>query len=81
MHLLKYHSLYLEEERREVVFRHNDVERKLPKAIGYDSKQKTKYLKAYEDFDSKIISKDQALDILTSIMEDYYGINYPLRKN
>ena len=76
--VLKYHSLYLEEERRESVFRLNDNENKLPKDIGYDEKLEARYLQAYEDLDADKINKEQALEILTKIMEDYYGIKYPL---
>tara|TARA_B100000963_G_C22224765_1_gene493226 strand:+ start:191 stop:442 length:252 start_codon:yes stop_codon:yes gene_type:complete len=76
--VLKYHSLYLEEERREAVFRLNDKEDKLPKDIGYDEKLEARYLQAYEDLDADKINKEQALEILTKIMEDYYGIKYPL---
>ena len=76
--VLKYHSLYLEEERREAVFRLNDNEDKLPKDIGYDEKLEARYLQVYEDLDANKINKEQALEILTKIMEDYYGIKYPL---
>jgi len=76
--VMKYHSIYLEEERREVVFRHNVIERKMPKDIGYDDEQKARYLNAYEDLDAGTINQNQVLKILTSIMEDYYGIKYPL---
>ena len=77
--VLKYHSLYLEEERREVVFSDEDNEHKLPKDIGYDDKLEAKYLQAYEDLDAETINKEQALEILTEIMEDYYGFKYPLK--
>ena len=77
--VLKYHSLYLEEERRESVFRLNDNENKLPKDIGYDEKLEARYLQAYEDLDADKINKEQALEILTKIMEDYYSIKYPLK--
>ncbi len=77
--VLKYHSLYLEEERREAVFRLNDNEDKIPKDIGYDEKLEARYLQAYEDLDADKINKEQALEILTKIMEDYYGFKYPLK--
>ena len=76
--VIKHHSIYLEEERIEVVFRNNVIRRKLPKEIGYDNTQKTEYLKVYEDLDAGKINQDQALKILISIMEGYYGIKYPL---
>jgi len=76
--VIKHHSIYLEEERREVVFRHNIIERKMPKDIGFDDKLKARYLKAYEDLDAGVTNQNQVLEILTSIMEDYYGIKYPL---
>ena len=77
--VLKYHSLYLEEERREAVFRLNDNEDKIPKDIGYDEKLEARYLQAYEDLDADKINKEQALEVLTKIMEDYYGFKYPLK--
>ena len=76
--VMKQHSIYLEEERREVVFRHNVTKRKMPKDIGYDNEQKARYLNTYKDLDAGTINQNQALKILTSIMEDYYGIKYPL---
>ncbi len=76
--VMKHHSIYLEEERREAVFRHNVIKRKLPKDIGYDDKLKERYLNAYEDLDVGLINQDQAIEILTSIMEDYYEIKYPI---
>ena len=76
--VLKHHSIYLAEERMEVVFRHNSKNPKLPKTIGYDKEQKERYLKTYEKLEAGIISEIQALDILTSMMEDYYEMKYPL---
>ena len=76
--VIKHHSIYLEEERIEVVFRNNVIRRKLPKEIGYDNSQKAEYLKVYEDLDVGKINQDQSIKILTSIMEGYYGIKYPL---
>ena len=64
---------------REAVFRLKDNENKLPKDVGYNDKLEARYLQAYEDLDADKINKEQALEILTKTMKDYYGFKYSLK--
>ena len=72
--LNKYGHIYDEEEAIEVTFRHRIRNRKAPKDIGYNEKQKREYLNIYEELDSGNITEGEALDRLTMLMEEYYGI-------
>tara|TARA_A100001011_G_scaffold352610_1_gene393500 strand:- start:62 stop:340 length:279 start_codon:yes stop_codon:yes gene_type:complete len=72
--LNKYGHIYDEEEAIEVTFRHRMRNRKVPKDIGYNEKQNREYLNIYEELDSGNITESEALDRLTMLMEEYYGI-------
>ena len=73
----KYRDLSLRIERRDVVFRHDykDTPNKMPfLASRHPEKLKDTYVR----LDTGVIDQDGALDEITSVMERYYGMPYPL---
>ena len=62
---------------RDVVFRHDykDASNKMPfQAARHPDKLET----TYQRLDAGEIDQDDALDEITSVMERYYGMPYPL---
>lgn len=72
-----HHELSLRIQRRDVVFRHQyaDSSAKMPFLA---SRHPEKLAETYLRLNNGVIDEDDALDEITSVMERYYGMPYPL---
>ena len=75
--VLKHRQLKLLVERRDVVFRHEyeNTSRKMPFQI---SRFPAKLSSIYEKLEAGELSQDDALEAITTVMEGYYEMAYPL---